>query len=173
MNMSKLERQVRILQIYTGVLTIALVVLLVSGFQTRRQKFQELDVERLNIVEADGKLRMTISNKERVPDPIVNGRTFVGARKGSKSAGIIFFNDRGDECGGLAFSGNEDAKGINAEAALLFDQINQDQTVGIMYSQSGNKRSTGRNLCSRPEIPLSTLADKMAAMKTRIDGPEK
>src|SRR5258706_11164251 len=127
-----LERQVRILQLYTGALTVALAALLLSGFQNRKQKFQELDVERLNIVEADGKLRMTISNKERVPEPIVNGKTFTGARKGAKSAGIIFFNDKGDECGGLAFSGSGEGEDINAGAALLFDQFNQDQTVGIM-----------------------------------------
>jgi len=171
--MYKLERQVRILQIYTGVLTIALVVLLISGFQNTHQKIKELDVERLNIVEADGKLRMTISNKERVPDPIVNGRTFTGARKGAKSAGIIFFNDKGDECGGLAFSGSGEGKDINAGAALLFDQFNQDQTVGIMYSQAGARRSAGLHVWDRPDMPITAMIDKMDAIKAMKDGPEK
>jgi hypothetical protein len=171
--MPKLERHVRILQIYTGALTIALIVVLISGFQNTRQRIKELDVERLNIVEANGSLRMTISNKERVPDPIVNGRTFVGARKGAKSAGIIFFNDKGDECGGLAFSGGGEGNDINAGAALLFDQFNQDQTVGIMYNQAGAKRSAGLHVWDRPDIPVSTLIDKMDAIKAMKDGPEK
>jgi hypothetical protein len=37
------------------------------GFtQTQKQKFAEIDVERINIVEKDGKLRMVISNQDRL-----------------------------------------------------------------------------------------------------------
>ncbi len=168
-----LERQVRILQLYTGALTVALAALLLSGFQNRKQKFQELDVERLNIVEADGKLRMTISNKERVPEPIINGKTFVGARKGSKSAGMIFFNDEGDECGGLAFSGQAAENGAQAGGALLFDQFHQDQTVGIMYSQSGERKSAGLHVWDRPQTPADVLVERMRAIERMPEGADK
>jgi hypothetical protein len=168
-----MRKQLRLLQLYTVTLTLVLVVLLLSGFQARRQKFDELDVERLNIVEPDGKLRMTISNKERVPDPIINGKTYTGARKGSKSAGIIFFNDEGDECGGLAYSGKASGTQGQASGALLFDQFHQDQTVGIMYSQSGDRRTAGFHVWDRPLTPASVLVDRMQAIDKMPDGAEK
>ena len=169
----KIEKQLRLLQIYTGILTIAFVALLSSGFQARRQKFDVIDVERINVVEPDGKLRMTISNKERVPDPVINGKTYTGARKGSKSAGIIFFNDDGDECGGLAYSGNAPGGLADAGGALLFDQFHQDQTVGIMYSQSGDRRTAGLHVWDRPLTPASVVIDRMQAIDRMPDGPEK
>ena len=165
----KLRTQLRFLQIYTFVLTILFVVLLVSSFQTNRTKFTEIDVERINVVEADGKLRMTISNKERVPDPVINGKTYAGARHGSKSAGMIFFNDEGDECGGLAFTG----KGGNAGGDLLFDQYHQDQTVGIMYGQSGERRSAGLHVWDRPLTPASEYVDRVQAIERMPEGPER
>ena len=168
-----IERRLRLLQVYTVALTLVLGDLLITGFQTRRQKFEELDVERLNIVEPDGKLRMTISNKERVPDPVLNGKTYTGMRKGSKSAGMIFFNDEGDECGGLAFSGKASGEHGQASGELLFDQFHQDQTVGIMYSQSGERRSAGLHVWDRPLTPASVYVDRMQAINRMPDGPEK
>ena len=168
-----LEKQVRLLKLYTGTLTVFFVVFLAAGFQESRQRFREIDVERINIIEPDGKVRMVIANKERQPDPIINGKTFKGARKGDKSAGIIFFNDEGDECGGLAYSGR--AVGGNAQAggALLFDQFHQDQTVGIMYSQSGERKSAGLHVWDRPQTPADVLVEQMQAITAMPDGPAK
>ena len=64
----KLERDVRFLKIWATLATCVCAGLVFSGFafqQTRRQKFEEIDVERINVVEKDGKLRMVISNRER------------------------------------------------------------------------------------------------------------
>jgi hypothetical protein len=170
-----IEKELRVLRMYTGALTIGILVILISGFQTnKRQKIDELDVERINIVEPDGKLRMTISNKERIPDPVLNGKTYTGARQGSKTAGMIFFNDEGDECGGLAFSGKANPQGQGqASAQILFDQFHQDQTVGIMYSQNGDRRSAGLHVWDRPLTPASELVDKLQAIRKMPDGPEK
>jgi len=169
----KLRTQLRLLQLYTGALTIVMAVLLISAFQPRRTKFDEIEAERINIVEPDGKLRMTISNKERIPDPVINGKTYTGMRHGSKSAGMIFFNDDGDECGGLAFSGKAAGSGGDAGGDLLFDQFHQDQTVGIMYSQSGERRSAGLHVWDRPLTPASVYVDRVQAIDKMPDGPEK
>lgn len=164
-----LEKQVHFLKIYTAALTVGLAALAVSGFQNTKQKFREIDVERINVVEPDGKLRMVIANKEREPDPVINGKTFSGARKGAKSAGIIFFNDEGDECGGLAFHG---AAG-RAGGSLMFDQFHQDQTVGIAYSQSNDRKSAGLHVWDRPETPADVLVEKVRAIERMPNGPEK
>lgn len=165
----KLEKQVRILYLYTGTLTIGLIVLVVSGFQNRKPKFEEIDVERVNIIEPDGKIRMTISNSQRVPDPVIGGKTLVGARHGAKSAGIIFFNDEGDECGGLGYAGKDGQAG----GQLMFDQYHQDQTVGISYSQSGERRSAGLHVWDRPDTPANVLVERMQAIERMTDAAEK
>lgn len=169
----KIEKQLRILQVYTGALTLALLAILVSGFQSPRQKLQELTVERINIVEPDGKLRLTISNKERFPDPVVNGKSLTGARHGAKTAGLLFFNDEGDECGGLVWHGKETAQQPEAGADILFDQFHQDQTVGIMYSQSGDRKSAGLHVWDRPAIPLGILFENRQAIDRMPEGPSK
>jgi hypothetical protein len=115
--MSKLEKEVRFLKIYAVVTTLLFAVLVFSAFQQANQKnkFTELDVERINIVEKDGKLKMVISNSERQHPGIIDGKTLSRQRP----AGMLFFNDRGDECGGLSFNGDQkDGKVAQARCSL-------------------------------------------------------
>jgi hypothetical protein len=75
---SRLERDVRYLKIYAGFTTVALIALATSAFvQTPgKQKFQELDVERINVMEPDGNYRMVISNRARSIGPIAYNKPF-------------------------------------------------------------------------------------------------
>ena len=57
--------------------------------QNKNQKFAEIDVERINIVEKDGKFRMVISNKERQHPGIIDGKTL--PREEGRPAGMLFF----------------------------------------------------------------------------------
>src|SRR5262245_60104499 len=119
--MEKLQRDVRILKAYSFVVTILLVVLIFAGFiqVSQKNKFAEIDVERINIVEKNGKLDMVISNGERQHPGVIDGRTLSRARP----AGMLFFNDRGDECGGLSFNGDQKDGNASASALLAFDKI--------------------------------------------------
>src|SRR6266496_2999869 len=126
---NKLQRDVRLLKAYSILITVLLGVIAFSAASRADQKtkFEEIDVERINVVEKDGKLKLVISNGERQHPGTIDGRTL--SRK--RPAGLLFFNDAGDECGGLSFSGNQkDGKG-NASALLAFDRFRQDQTVGL------------------------------------------
>lgn len=69
-----------------------------SAFTQTKQKFTEIDVERLNLVEKNGTLRMVMANAERMPDPIINGKAF----KTERPPGMIFYNGLGDEDGGFS-----------------------------------------------------------------------
>ncbi len=62
---TRIEKEVRVLKIYAAIATLACAVFCLSAFvlQTKKQKFEEIDVERINIVEKDGKLRMVISRR--------------------------------------------------------------------------------------------------------------
>lgn len=169
--MSKLEKEVRFLKVYAVVTTLLFGVLVFSAFQQSNQKnrFAEIDVERINIIEKDGKLKMVISNGERQHPGIIDGKTL--SRK--RPAGMLFFNDRGDECGGLSFNGNQtDGKG-NAGALLAFDRFQQDQTVGLQYGEGNGQYYAGLRVWDRPDTSLGPVIDKLVAIEKMSEGPEK
>ncbi len=169
--MEKLQRDVRLLKAYAFVVTLLLGILAFAGFSQTNQKnkFTEIDVERINIVEKDGKLKMVVSNAERQHPGIVDGRTL--SRK--RPPGILFFNDKGDECGGISFTGDQkDGKG-NASALLAFDRFLQDQTVGIQYGESNGQYYAGLRVWDRPDSSLGLVVDKLAAIEKMTEGAEK
>ena len=170
---TKLQRDVLFLKAYSIVITLVLGVIAFTtvgqATQNQKQKFDEIDVERINIVEKDGKLKMVISNAERQHPGTIDGRTL--SRK--RPPGLLFFNDAGDESGGLSFSGNQrDGKG-NAGALLAFDRFRQDQTVGLQYGESNGQYSAGLRVWDRPEASLGPVIDKLSAIEKMADGPEK
>ena len=73
---SKLEKEVRFLKRYVLVSSLLIAALAFMAFASpeQNQKFEEIDVERINIVEKDGQLKMVISNKARQHPGIVNGK---------------------------------------------------------------------------------------------------
>jgi len=97
---TRIEKELFILKIYAIVSTIIFTGFISFGFMSRNinQKFEEIDVERINIVEKDGTLKMVISNKARQHPGIVNGKVI--ERKNQRPPGMIFFNQLGDEMGG-------------------------------------------------------------------------
>src|SRR5438094_741304 len=140
---TKLEKQVRFLKIYAIVATLVCAVFLLTAFtlQNRPQKFQEINVERINVVEKDGSLRLVISNNERSPGPIERGKPF--GYPGGSRAGMIFYNEEGTENGGLVFSGKKENGKVNAYGSLTFDQYEQDQTLALQYVDEDGKRRAG------------------------------
>ena len=106
----------------------------------QKQRFTEIDVERINIVEPDGSYRMVISNRPRSIGPIYKGKPF--GYPGGTRPGIIFFNDEGTENGGLTFTGKKNADGTYAASSgFSFDQFNQDQVLYFQHTEeNGRKR---------------------------------
>lgn len=134
-------------------------------------RFVEIAVERINVIEEDGSLRLVISNKSRAPDGIIDGRVL--KRMHPNPAGLIFYNEEGDECGGLVFSGMSREEHVDADAGILFDQFKQDQTVGLMYTDKEGQRSAGLYVWDRTGIPLSELVDRYTAIQHMLEGPDK
>jgi hypothetical protein len=172
-----LEKDVRFLKVYCILITILfagfIAFFLVSSMtraNEQKQKFQEIDVERINVVEKDGKLKMVISNSDRQHPGVIDGRMLDRKR----SAGMLFFNDKGDECGGLSFSGESGADGKRSASGLLaFDRFNQDQTVGIQYGERGGRYFSGLTVWDRPDESLGLVVDELKKIETMKDGPEK
>ena len=163
-----LQRELRLIRIYaafSSIVLIAVIVLFTAGFAQRpqRSKFAEIDVERINVVEKDGTVRLVISNKDRAE---IAGRIAgkpIKRMVGAKQAGLLFYNDEGDEVGGLTFGSRKHDGVIDAGTELLFDQYKQDQTIGFRYSYSGGQHWAGLNVWERSEIPLPELLEKIEA----------
>jgi hypothetical protein len=169
--MEKLQRDVRLLKAYALAVTLLLGVFILAGFSqgNQKNKFAEIDVERINIVEPDGKLKMVISNGERQHPGVIDGKTLTRKRP----AGMLFFNDKGDECGGLSFNGDQKDGKANAGALLAFDRFLQDQTVAIQYGESNGQYSAGLRVWDRPDSSLGEVVDKLQAIQKMVEGPEK
>src|SRR3990170_5972996 len=136
----KIIRDIRLLKWYAGCLTIVVILLSFTSFRQERKQMvlEELNVERINILEKDGTLKMVLSNKVRQHPGMANGKTFAPRER---EAGIIFFNSVGDECGGLAYDGVPGSAGF----ALSIDQLRNDQVLQLQYGQSGTGYSVRRH----------------------------
>lgn len=166
-----LRQQLRWFQAYVALSFGALVFLSITAFgQTPApQRIDELTVQRLNVVDANGTLRMVLSNKDRMHPGVLDGVTINRPRP---VAGMIFFNDEGDEVGGLTFTGTDD-NGRRANAGVMFDQLKQDQTIGITYSENNGQRSAGLQVWDRSEQPLSDLIRGLNTANALPEGPER
>lgn len=171
---AKIQRELRVLKAYafTSFLLFGILFFIAAQSPGRKTKFDEIDVQRINIVEKDGKLRLTISNNERSPGPVIGG-LYLKSREGKRGAGLIFFNDKGDECGGMTWSGKDQDGRIRADAGLMFDQFDQDQTVGITYSQTNGDRSSGLRVWERSLTPMAEVARMVNDIELMKEGPEK
>jgi hypothetical protein len=88
-------------------------------------------------------------------------------------AGMLFFNDEGDEVGGLTYTGRLDGARRTASAGLTFDQLKQDQTIGLRYSESDGRRSAGLEVWDRSDEHLSTLIRKLNDANRLTDEAER
>jgi hypothetical protein len=167
---NKIARDVRYLKFYSVLLTLALGVVLLTAFQ-HNTKFEQIDAQRINILEPNGKIDLAISNKKFFPAPILNGK--VMERSVEVGPGMIFFNGEGEEQGGLIWNGGSKDGKYSAGAGLLFDQYKQDQTVGFAYDDENGKRSAGLTVWDHPEYPLTDIWDKSQVIKKMGPGPEK
>ncbi len=135
----------RFLMIYSGVLTAALAVAAFSGFAagSKKIKFDEVEVQRINLVEPDGTLRMVISNKAKLPGVIIRGKE--KRQEDRPQAGLLFYNDEGSENGGLIFGGHKNAKGevVDSGGALSFDMYDASEVVQLAGVDDHENRFVG------------------------------
>src|SRR5215216_341600 len=161
------DKDIRFLKRYAIGSTTLIVLMAITAFvrQPQKQKFGEIDVERINIVEPDGKLRLVISNRPRSIGPIYKGKPFGYA--GGTRPGIIFFNDEGTENGGLTFDGKREADGTyHSQSGFSFDQFNQDQVLYLQYNDRNGRRNMGLTIADRADTDIYDLvAERDSIMK--------
>jgi len=165
------RRELRLLRWYAALNTLIIVFLATAAFrQAAPQKFEHITVQRLDVVDGNGTLRMVISNKDRMHPGQMDGKVIDRPRP---VAGMLFFNEEGDEVGGLTFTGREVNGVRQANAGLMFDQFKQDQTIGFSYSEGGGRRSAGFQVWDRSDTRLGELIEKLNAANKIEDRAER
>lgn len=122
-----------------------------------KEAYTELNAEKLNIVDKKGTVKMTLFSQDHIPPLLMDGEDILpGHRQNDPISGIIFYNGRGEECGGLIFGSGEDEEGnVFAGASLTFDQYQQDQVVQMYFEEENGERSYGFSLFDRPDRSLA------------------
>ena len=153
------------LAVYSGLLTLMLGVIVLSGFSAAKKTvFDEIDVHRINVVEPDGKLRLVVSNKASFPGSFIQGKEIV--RPDRKSTGMLFLDDEGTEMGGLIFGGSKDKDGkIQANGHLSFDQYMQDQIFSLDAGREGNSRWSAMTFSDRGDYSITEIFDLLQKTK--------
>lgn len=119
---------------FIALLSINIVLIgFLSYFLLTGEKVEEMQLKRINVVDNSGNNRVVISNPDRIPPPIIKGKSY---KRKVNPAGIIFYDKNGDERGGIAISENEEGN-INA---LAFDYQNAD-AIGI-FSQDDKENTS-------------------------------
>ncbi|WP_408046807.1 hypothetical protein [Tenacibaculum crassostreae] len=144
--MKKIKTEIAILRTFTICAITVMTVLVSSAFKsTGNQKFGTIDVERINVVESDGTVKMVITNENHFPSEgdSINNRKY---HKRKKRAGMIFFNEEGMESGGFIYDGAKTKNGHEAGISLTFDQYNGDQVIQLLTTdieKNGKRQKAG------------------------------
>lgn len=154
-------------------------VITTTGFKNYgNQKFSEIDVERINIVEKDGTVKMIITNVERFPsgNDEINSRPTNEDRK--KRSGMLFFNEDGIECGGFIYDGQKSENGHRSGLSLTYDQYDGDQVMQLLTTdyQHGDQRFVTSSLAfnDRPsrESQIKTMEIMRELEAISLEDPE-
>lgn len=168
------RREVRLLKGYAIVSVVVLCTLSLAAFRSSgRQRFQEIDVERINVVEPTGRPRLVITNTPRSPGLIHHGAAFGDPGIAGKRAGLIFFNDDGTESGGLSINGHRGKDGVVAHGGLSFDRYEQEDVVMLDYDESRGFHSQGLKIADRSNTPLKEILETLAPIERMPEGNDR
>lgn len=125
---TKLLRQIHVLQICILALFLSTVFLCINCFHPLlpQQEFKVIDAERINIREENGRLKSNSAGFN------VGQR----AKQGPvRLSGLMFYNEEGEETGGLVYFGKAIPGGQDSDVTLTMDQFRNDQNVYLHHEE--------------------------------------
>lgn len=175
--MNRLERKLNWLTAYALVSTLVFALFAFSSFSgnEKKENFDEITVKRINVVGENGLPRMVLSNETRQHSGRMNGKDW---SQRSRPAGIIFFNNQGDECGGLVYKTTEKDGRISSGMSFTMDNYKDDQVLQILNDEQyvNGKASIQRGITIN-EFPVGTNIDrrneKLAQLQKIADEKER
>ncbi|MDP4529529.1 hypothetical protein Q3O59_10880 [Alkalimonas delamerensis] len=172
----KIEKEIKVLRGAVVACLALSAVLVTTGMRANKDvRFDTLTVERINIVEADGTVKMLLTNTARFPTTEqVNGTVLNEHRK--KRSGMLFFNEEGIEAGGFIYDGSKNEHGHSAGMMLAFDKYDGDQVMQLltMDEMRDGKRvvSSGLAFNDRPEHETQDGMRRIMHELNQIEDPE-
>jgi hypothetical protein len=154
--------------VYTWLTAISVILAVIGWGRAAAERevtsFAEIDVQRINVREPDGTLRMTISSSATAPGLIFKGIEHPFPNR--QAAGILFFDDEGTENGGLLFGGAKKGQNASSGGHLSFDQYQQDQVISLDQTEEHGRRRAGLTFFDRPSTPIPLdLIDRISTQQ--------
>jgi hypothetical protein len=145
----------RFLAVYSGVLTVAFAATVWGGGRAlRQQNFGVLTARRIDIVEPDGTVRLTISNRADFPGAW-NRRKQYPRPDRRDAAGMLFMSEEGTEQGGFLWGAGELPDGsIQNHSHLSFDQYEENQIFAIDAGQEGAEKFSQITMTDQGDFPI-------------------
>ena len=127
-------RKVNFLMGYAIITTLFMAFFALSSFNSKDkvEKFDELTVKKLTVIGENNLPRMVLSNETRQNSGRMNGKEW---DKRERPSGIIFFNNDGDECGGLVYQTKEKEGKIISGMSFTMDNYKDDQVIQILNDE--------------------------------------
>lgn len=166
--MKNLNRELVFLRTFALAVVGVMVIASIYSFNTNSNKrFGTIDVERINIIEKDGTVKMLITNTEHFPSfgDSINSRVY---HERKKRSGMLFFNEDGIECGGFNYDGTKNDNGHSAGLSLTYDQYDGDQVMQLITTDS--KRDDKRIVSSM--LAFNDRAENESQLETMRIGEE-
>ena len=164
--------KVTLLRANLAVSSALLIVLVLGAFRRddRTARFDELTVERLNVVDKDGRVRLVIANAARSPGVVEAGKQLTPP---GHRPGLIFYNEEGTENGGLIFRGQRVDGKVSAGGHLSFDRYGQDQVIALTDEEEEGKERQGLTILDRPPQRFTEINARRDSIRRMPDGPAK
>jgi hypothetical protein len=145
----------RFLAIYSGVLTLVFAVTVLGGFAMMRSpQFGIITARRINIVEPDGTVRLTISNRADFPGGWIHKKESPRPDR-REAAGMLFMSEEGTEQGGLIWGASQLPDGtIENHGHLSLDQYEENQIFALDAGQVGKDKFSRITIADQGDYPV-------------------
>jgi len=145
----------RFLAIYSGVLTLVLVTTVLCGFAAMQNPtFGIITARRVNIVEPDGTVRLTISNRADFPGGWIHKKESPRPDR-RDAAGMLFMSEEGTEQGGLIWGAGQLPDGtIENHGHLSLDQYEDNQVFALDAGQEGKDKFSQITISDQGDYPV-------------------
>jgi hypothetical protein len=140
---------------YSGVLTLVFAVTVLCGFaMIRNPKFGIITARRINIMEPDGTVRLTISNRADFPGGWTHKKESPRPDR-RDAAGMLFMSEEGTEQGGLIWGASQLPDGtIENHGHLSLDQYEENQVFALDAGQEGKDKFSRITVADQGEYPI-------------------
>jgi hypothetical protein len=148
----------RFLVVYSGLLTLCFTFTVASGMLSgqpgQNSTFGVITARRINIIEPDGTVRLTLSNRADFPGAWYHKQESARPDR-REAAGLLFMSEEGSEQGGLIWGAEQLPDGsIQNHCHLSFDQYEENQVLAVDAGQEAKQKFSLITMVDQGEYPI-------------------